>query len=201
MCATPASDRLLSTAADLFYRRGIRAVGIDTVVSDSGVAKMTLYKHFASKDLLVAAALDQQGKQWRDWFEVAVLAAGTDARSRLLAMFDVLGGWLARDDFRGCALINAALELREQEHPARAIIQEHKSWLRDFVLGLVREARLAEPQCSADALVLLIEGAIVGAQVGVAKSPASTAKCTATLLIDSRSPRDGVDAIEQTAET
>lgn len=189
MCASPASDRVLSTAANLFYERGIHAVGVDTVVSASAVAKMTLYKHFPSKDALIVAALEQQGQQWRGWFAAAVEAAAATARERILAVFDVLGVWFAAEGFRGDASLNAAIELRGQDHPAWKVVRAHQAWLRGYLGELVREAGLAEPECTADAIYLLVEGAIVGAQVGVAAQPAAAARCAAGVLVEVRSPR------------
>jgi AcrR family transcriptional regulator len=199
MCASPASDRVLSTAADLFYQRGIRAVGVDTVVAESAVAKMTLYKHFPSKDLLVVAVLEQQGKQWRDWLVAAVEAGATAARDRLLVLFDILGEWFATEGFRGDACLNAAIELRDHDHPAWQVVHDHKAWLRGYIRGLVGEAGLAEPECTADAIFLLVEGAIVGAQIGVSARPAAAARCAAGVLVESRAPRAARGVVEPKA--
>lgn len=188
MCASAASDRVLNTAADLFYRRGIRAVGVDAVIAGSGVAKMTLYKHFTSKDSLIVAALEQQDRQFREWFEVALGELDPAPEAKLLGLFDVIGGFIASEEFRGCAFINAAVELCDPEHPAMRVAKAHKEWLRGRIRELVCEAGLAEPECTAEALFLLVEGAIVGAQVGVAQNPAATAKCTATMLLQCRRP-------------
>ncbi|EYF02652.1 TetR/AcrR family transcriptional regulator [Chondromyces apiculatus] len=187
MCASPASDRVLHTAASLFYKRGIHAVGVDTVVSASAVAKMTLYKHFPSKDALVAAALDEQGTQWRAWFSAAVEAVAPTAPERILAIFDVLGHWFETEGFHGDATLNAAVELRGTEHPAWEVVRAHQGWLRGFIGGLVAEAGLDEPECTADALYLLMEGAIVGAQVGITAHPAAAARCAAGVLVEVRS--------------
>ncbi len=191
MCASPASDRVLSTAASLFYERGIHSVGVDAVVSASSVAKMTLYKHFPSKDALIVAALEQQGRQWQAWFVAAVEAGEAPARERLLRVFDVLGLWFTAEGFRGDATLNAAIELRGQDHPAWKVVREHQGWLRSYLRELVGQAGLAEPECTTDAIYLLVEGAIVGAQVGVAAQPAAAARCVASVLVEARSPQSG----------
>lgn len=191
MCASPASDRVLSTAASLFYERDIHTVGVDAVVSASSVAKMTLYKHFPSKDALIVAALEQQGRQWREWFVAAVEAGAATPRERILVVFDILGHWFATEGFRGDATLNAAIELRGQDHPAWKVVREHQAWLRGYLHELVGAAGLAEPECTTDAIYLLVEGAIVGAQVGVAAQPAAAARCAAGVLVEARSPASG----------
>ncbi|AKT40116.1 TetR/AcrR family transcriptional regulator [Chondromyces crocatus] len=199
MCASPASDRVLHTAANLFYERGIHAVGVDTVVSASSVAKMTLYKHFPSKDVLVAAALEEQGTRWRAWFTEAIEGEATTAEARLLAMFDVLGHWFASTSFHGDPTLNAAVELRGTDHPAWEVVRAHQAWLRDFIRALVVEADLDEPECTSDAVHLLVEGAIVGAQVGVTARPAEAARCAAGVIVAARSPlRHAPDAGQRT---
>jgi len=187
MCPSKASERVLRTAADLFYKRGIRAVGVDTVVSASAVAKMTLYKHFPSKDSLVVAVLEQQGRAWREWLLGAVEGRATDAQGRLLCLFDVLGEWFSTEGFQGDACLNAAVELRDPSHPAWVVICSHTSWLRGYIGSLVTEAGLSDPECTADSIFLLVQGAIVGSQVGRVERAAAAARCTTELLLSARS--------------
>ena len=113
-----ARDRVVAAAYELFSRHGIRAVGVDAVVARSGVAKMTLYRHFASKDELVLEFLREREARWTvEWLQGEVEARTDDPAQRLLAVFDVFDGWFRRDDFEGCAFINVLLETADAESP------------------------------------------------------------------------------------
>jgi AcrR family transcriptional regulator len=160
-----ARDRIVSVATRLFYARGIRAVGVDLVVAESGVAKTTLYKHFRSKDDLIAECLHRLDDRYFRWFEQEVETRTDDPRGRLTALFDVLDDWFQRPDFRGCAFINASVELADPDHPARSAITNHKRRSRDLITRLADEAGLQEPQTVSDDLMLLMEGAIITALV------------------------------------
>src|SRR3954453_12507854 len=127
----PARDRIVSGATRLFYTRGIRAVGVDLVIAESGVAQTTLYKHFRSKDELIAECLHRLDDRYFRWFEQEVKTRAEDPRGRLAALFDVLDDWFQRPDFRGCAFINASVELADPGHPARAAIASHKRRSRE----------------------------------------------------------------------
>src|SRR3954452_2395560 len=106
-----ARERILSAAYDLFSRRGVRAVGIDAIIAQSGVARMTLYRHFASKEQLVLAYLERREELWtRRWLQAEVEQRASDPAERLLAIFDVFDAWFRREDFEGCAFINIMLE-------------------------------------------------------------------------------------------
>lgn len=197
MCPSKASERVLRTAADLFYKRGIRAVGVDTVVSASAVAKMTLYKHFPSKDSLVVAVLEEQGRAWRAWFLAAVEGRAADARGRLLGLFDVLGEWFSSEGFQGDACLNAAVELRDPSHPAWGVICSHTSWLRGYIGSLVAEAGLSDPACTADSIFMLVQGAIVGSQVGCVDRAAAAGRCATELIVAARSVGEGERRAEE----
>ena len=107
----PARERILDTSYELFSRHGVKAVGVDTIIERSGVAKMTLYRHFRSKDELVLAFLRERENVWTvGWLQAEVAARAADPRERLLAIFDVFDGWFRRDDFEGCSFINLMLE-------------------------------------------------------------------------------------------
>ena len=160
----PPRERLLEAAADLFYRHGIRAVGVDAIAEAAGTNKMTLYRHFPSKDDLVAEYLRQSAKGadacW-DRFEEAYPG---DALAQLRAWLREMAAHVANADERGCPLVNAAVELPEKEHPARRVIEEAKAALRSRLIRLCGEAGLSEPEMLADELHLLLEGARVTAQ-------------------------------------
>ena len=130
--APPPRTRILDAASEAFYRQGIAAVGVDAIVADAGVAKSTLYRHFPSKDDLVVAFLRRRDERWRAWLRSEVERLSPDPAGRPLAVFDALGGWFASEAFRGCAFINAAAEIADPTHPARAAVQEHKRLCGDY---------------------------------------------------------------------
>lgn len=179
---SPAARRILDAASELFYARGIGATGVDTVVAHSGVTKMTLYKHFGSKDELVAAYLRERDRRWRAWLTEAVQRR---AGEPLLAVFDALDTWLAGEveGFRGCAFINAATEIADADHPARAVAQEQKRWMRAYLERLATEADAPEPAAVADQLMLLFEGACVTSTMQTSTRPARTARAAAAKLL------------------
>jgi len=119
---TSTNTRILNAAARLFYRKGIRAVSVDEVAAEASVTKVTVYKHYRAKDELIAACLHALDERFFSWFVHEVEASTDDPRGRLLAVFDVLDLWFRRRDFRGCAFINATVELASPRHPAGAAV-------------------------------------------------------------------------------
>jgi AcrR family transcriptional regulator len=180
-----ARDRIVSVATRLFYKHGIRAVGVDLVIAESGVAKTTLYKHFRSKDELIAECLHRLDDRYFRWFEQEVDTRSGDPHGRLAALFDVLDDWFQRPDFRGCAFINASVELADPEHPARGAIANHKRRSRALIERLAREAGHAHPRTVSDHLMLLMEGAIITALVEGDWQAARRAGDAATKLLQS----------------
>jgi AcrR family transcriptional regulator len=162
--AAPPRQRILAAAADLFYRQGIRAVGVEAIAEAAGTNKMTLYRHFPSKDELVAEYLRQ--------FATAADACWANfeqdhpgnALAQLRAWLKEVAGRIGCASERGCALVNAAVELPDKTHPARRVIEEFKKAQRDRLVRLCRSAGLTEPELLADELNLLLEGARVTAQ-------------------------------------
>jgi AcrR family transcriptional regulator len=160
----PPRARLLAAAGELFYRHGIRAVGVDAIAEAAGTNKMTLYRHFTSKDELVAEYLRQSAKLADTCWERFSEAHPGDARAQLRAWLAEMAEHAASSDERGCPLANAAVELPEKNHPARRVIEEFKVAQRARLIELCRAAGLAEPDMLADELHLLLEGARVTAQ-------------------------------------
>jgi AcrR family transcriptional regulator len=160
----PPRQRLLEAAGDLFYRHGIRAVGVDAIAEAAGTNKMTLYRHFPSKDDLVAEYLRQSAKGADSCWDRFEKAYPGDALAQLRAWLSEMAAHVANADERGCPLVNAAVELPEKEHPARRVIEEAKAALRSRLIRLCGEAGLNEPEMLADELHLLLEGARVTAQ-------------------------------------
>jgi len=178
-----ARDRILEAAQELFYQKGIQNVGVDEIIARSGVAKMSLYNHFQSKDQLVAEFLRRRDENWRRWFEAAVEQYGTTPTERLLAMFDALKDWFEQPDFRGCAFINATVELVNPELPGYQVALKHKQLLYQYVLKLVRAAEVMDTQLLARQLLLLIEGAIILALMEGCSEAAVQARAAASVLL------------------
>jgi AcrR family transcriptional regulator len=160
----PPRDRILAAAGDLFYRHGIRAVGVDAIAEAARTNKMTLYRHFASKDELVAEYLRQSAKAADSCWARFAQAHPGDARAQLRTWLEEMAAHVASNDERGCPLVNAAVELPEKGHPARRVIEEHKIAQRSRLIALCAAAGLSEPELLADELYLLLEGARVTAQ-------------------------------------
>lgn len=180
-------ERIMHSAGRLFYAHGIQAVGVDRVVREADVAKMSLYKHFRSKDELVQAWLRERDREWLAWFEGAVVRRAPEAgRGRLLAVFDALGEWFASDDYRGCAFINTACEVSEQESWARQIAIEHTRRVHAAILGWTREAGVPDAEETALHLTLLVEGAIVWAAMHGPGGAAETGRRAAERLLVGR---------------
>ena len=160
----PPRERILAVAADLFYRHGIRAVGVESIAEAAGTNKMTLYRHFASKDELVAEYLRRlANKASSSWDRLAAAHPG-NPRAQLRGWLADMAAHVGSGDQRGCALANAAVELPEKEHPARRVIEAFKTAQRQRIIDLCAAAELASPEMLADELFLLLEGARVTAQ-------------------------------------
>src|SRR5579871_3545046 len=138
-------ERILTCARDLFYRHGIHAVGVDAIAEAAATNKMTLYRHFDSKDILVAECLRQFAAEADAAWEGNARAYAGDPRGQLLGWVRGLGAWKLDLMERGCAFLNAAAELPDKDHPARRVIEEHKSRYRAKFIALCREAGLSEP--------------------------------------------------------
>ena len=165
--AATARERIDQTAYELFSRRGVRAVGVDEIVARSGVAKMTLYRHYPSKDHLVLAFLRRREELWtRGWLQVEVERRGGPAGARLLAIFDVFDKWFRRPDFEGCAFINVLLEIDDQTHPVRRATVAHLATIRAFLGRLAGEAGITDADAFARQWHILMKGSIVAAGEG-----------------------------------
>lgn len=160
-----AADKIRETARDLFYREGIRAVGVDEIVARAGVTKPSLYRTFKSKDDLAAAIMREAAGGFWDYFEAAVAQHPGDPRAQILAFLEGLAERARRDDYRGCPLTNAVVEYPERGHPARTEAQNHKADLRARLRVMAAEMGAAEPDGLGDALLLLIEGAYITTQL------------------------------------
>jgi AcrR family transcriptional regulator len=151
-------DRIMETARALFYCRGIRAVGVDTIANEAGTNKMSFYRSFASKDDLVAEYLRGEERDGWQWWDKTVAEHLRDPRAQVESLFDVLVKNTCKDDSRGCPLANAAVEITEPNHPARPIIEKYKAEMRRRFRHLAHEMGAREPDALGDALMLLWEG-------------------------------------------
>lgn len=182
MPLSPARERILETAFRLFYARGIRAVGVDLIIGESGVAKATFYKHFPAKDDLVLAYLDRVDEIWTAQLKAAAEAAGPEPAGQLVGLFDALGSACRRDGYRGCAFINAAAEAVPGT-PVHARTVAHKQTVLAWVRDLASEAGAREPASLARSLTLLLDGGLAdGALTADSEVPAA-AKEAARLLV------------------
>src|SRR5579863_9787612 len=162
--SAPPRARILAAAGELFYRHGIRAVGVDAIAEAAGTNKMTLYRHFASKDELVAEYLRQSAREADGCWQRFDRAHPGDPLAQLHTWLTEMAGHFADADERGCALANAAVELPDKDHPARRVIREYKTKMHEQLVRLCRDAELADPERLADHVFLLFEGARVTAQ-------------------------------------
>jgi len=156
-------ERILLTAHDLFYRDGLRATGIDRIIAESGVAKLTFYRCFPSKDELIRTFLDYRHERWMAWFVDALGRHGAVAGGGLAPLLPALGEWFADPLFRGCAFINAVAELGASQPTVTRIVQEHKQEMRQVIAGLLPAG--PGQRVLADAAALAVDGAIVRAQI------------------------------------
>lgn len=179
-----ARTRILEAASDLFYREGIRAVGVETIAQEANTTKMSLYRHFASKDELVAEWLRQYVINfWQFWEEMANQYPN-DPRRQLSIVFQTIAEHASDPSSRGCAAANAAVELTDSDHPARKIIGEHKARLRARLVQMCKEMKAGDPEALADGLFLLMEGAQVSTQSLGASGPGCSVARAAETLID-----------------
>ena len=180
---TDVRDKILETASDLFYKQGIRAVGVDLVVEKAGVAKTSLYRHFGTKDDLVAAFLERADLDfWSEWNRVAEQYAD-NARAELDAQLDWIGERAGQPDYRGCPQINVAAEFPDADHPARKVAKAHKRELRRRLKGIAERLNSAAPDELAGQLTVLVNGAFVSTQIFEPGEAASLLRRAADALI------------------
>jgi AcrR family transcriptional regulator len=180
-----ARERILDTAYDLFSHHGIRAVGVDRIIATSGVAKMSLYRHFHSKEALVLAFLQEREKRWTmEWLHAEASSRADDGAGRLLAIFDVFDQWFRQADFEGCSFINVLLEFGELEHPIRQATAEHLATIRGLVREFAEQAGVNDPEAVACQWHILMKGSIVAAGEGDSEA-ARRAQALGRLLLES----------------
>ncbi len=181
---TSAKERLVETALTLFHREGFHATGIDKILAAANVSKMTMYKHFPSKDALILEVLAVRDQRFRAWLTERVEALAETPRERLVAVFDALAEWFDQPDFHGCLFINATAEYGAATDLVNASVQQHKRQMVHWLEDHAREADMPDPQAMAWILMLLMEGAIVTAQASGEKRAAKYAKVLAIRVVN-----------------
>jgi AcrR family transcriptional regulator len=177
-------EKVFQTAARLFYQRGYRAVGVDTLAEESGVGKMTLYRHYPSKDDLIVAYLNNSNEIfWRNFEEITRDAA--TPREKLLAFFESLQEYVSTHACYGCPFLNVATEYPETDYPGHRVAIEHKQSVRARFRQLAEAAGARKPEALANQLFLLMDGAYMAARMFGVNNPAAHLAEAARILIDS----------------
>lgn len=184
-----AAERIRESARDLFYRQGIRAVGVDEIVSHAGVTKPSLYRSFPSKDELAADYLRHMGEDGLARFDATIAADPSDPRGQLRVWLVELQAKAAKRDYRGCGTTNAAVEYPDRKHPARKVASDIKSRFRARLTALAAAMGAHKPDRLGDALLLLLEGVYASGQLFGAGGPARVVIEAADALIDSHTAR------------
>lgn len=179
-----AADRIRDTAFDLFYKEGIRAIGVEEIVSRAGVTKPSLYRAFESKDELIAAYLRDYDRRFRQRFEAPGEEHPDNPKAHLLAYLDYLSARASSDGYRGCGLTNAVIEYPDPAHPAHQVGVESKQALRERLREMCRAMDANDPDALADGLLLLIEGSYVSGQTFGEGGPARVLGAAARCLIE-----------------
>jgi AcrR family transcriptional regulator len=182
--APRAGDRVLGAARELFYRQGIRAVGVDEIVSHAGVTKPSLYRAYGSKDELAASYLRLYEEEFWARFDASVARHPGDARAQITDYLEVISKRATSPQYRGCGLSNAMVEYPETDHPARQVAEAHKSKLRDRLRSMAAEMGAPDPDTLGDGLFLLLEGTLVTAQIFHRDSPSGNIATVGRLLLD-----------------
>jgi AcrR family transcriptional regulator len=183
---SPARQRILETAYDLFSRHGFRAVGVDRIIDESEVARKTFYRHFPSKTDLILAFLDLRGQRWtHEWLEAEIYRLGSTPRERLLAVFDALDEWFHREDFESCGVLATLFEVRDPADPVYQSAARQLEEVRQVLLEIAKRSKTRDPESLASDVQLLMMGAIVSA-TREDLDAARRARELAVLLLDRR---------------
>jgi AcrR family transcriptional regulator len=179
-----ARERILETARDSFYREGIRAVGVDTLIARSGVAKMSFYRSFRSKDELVCAYLDSEAAEYWQWWDGVIRPHAHAPRKQLRALFAATAEHATSEEFRGCPFGNTLVEFPEKDHPARAVIVRFRAERRARLRDLAKAAGARDPERLADELDIVLEGSAFCAEGARLSARAAALVRAAETLID-----------------
>jgi AcrR family transcriptional regulator len=176
-------ERVMRAAYDLFSQFGTRTVGVDAVIGEAGVAKMTLYRNFASKDDLILAFLERREAQWlQGWVQAESQRRGKTPAQRLLAIFELFGEWFTRPDFEGCSFMTTLLEVTDRDSPVRQACIRHLANIRSYLCELATEAGVADPDAFARQWHILMKGSIISAAEGDTQAAARARELGVLLL-------------------
>lgn len=179
-----ARQRILETADRLFYQDGVRAVGIDKIIAEAGVAKMTLYTHFPSKDDLIVAVLQYREEHVLEFFRASMERHGKRTKDQLRAFFAAMKEWFESPGFRGCAFQNTAVELADPAHAGTRFVRGHKRRFTEILRGFVEESVGKPATRLVPMIALLVEGAIVTAVISGTPDAAEVARDAALKLVE-----------------
>lgn len=186
---TRVRDRIFKTARELFYRQGIRAVGVDAIACGAGTNKMSFYRSFASKDELVAECLRAQTREYWQWWDAVIAPHAGAPRRQIEALFEASVNKVCTQDTCGCPISNAAVELREEDHPGHRLIREFKKEIRGRLRGLAHSAGASDANALGDGLMLLLEGVTATKLTFAGHSgPLASAVAAAKALLDAYLP-------------
>src|SRR5215475_2538777 len=196
-------DHLLAIAQRLFCEVGFHTVSVDAIIEEAGVARMTLYKNFGSKEDLIVATLKREDKMFRQWLVSAVEAQSNHSEDRILGLFHALHDRFASEGYYGCAFIRASIEYPAPGHPVHRAAREHKEMIRSYLRGLAAEVEGADPVILSEQLYLLFEGAITASQLHGEPWPADYARQAAKTLLANSSigPRPSTKRNKKNRET
>lgn len=181
-------EKILAAAHELFYERGVHAVGVNEIAERSGASKLSIYRYFQSKEGLVEAVLSARSNRIHRWLLKRTEGAAP-GRERVLALFDTLLAWYAEDGYRGCAVLNTATDARGGTPDVRGLARNHLARYREFLAEQLRVAGVREPESLAGRLLVLIEGATVITAVEGDTRAGHDARRAAELLVDAELPR------------
>ena len=179
-----ARQQILETASRLFYEQGFRAVGIDTIIAQSGVAKMSLYRHFPSKEDLIVAYLEQSNARFWEWFEGVVSNFPGSPRHALAAVFEGVARQVASPVCFGCTFQSTAAEFPDVTHKGHAVALAHKKSVRERFYRMAQEGKARQPEILADGLLMLMDGAYVEKRMYGDRNPAWNVAPVAAALLD-----------------
>lgn len=181
-----ARDRLFSAAINLFYRNGIRAVSVDAIAAEAGTTKVTFYRVFESKDDLIVQVLQEQSKRFWEWWDAIVAEHPGQPRKQIETLIDRFQSEIIGDEAcRGCAVANAAVEIVDEDHPARAVIKQHKLDIAQRLRDLCRQMGAKQPDLLGDALSLLYSGAFSARLAFDNREQMGALSAAASALLDS----------------
>jgi AcrR family transcriptional regulator len=181
-----ARDRLFSAAINLFYRNGIRGVSVDAIAEEAGTTKVTFYRVFESKDDLIVQVLEEQSKRYWEWWDAIVAEFPGQPRKQLDELIERFQTEIIGDEeCRGCAVANAAVEIVDEDHPARVVIKKHKLAIAQRLRALCREMGARQPDVLGDALGMLFSGAFSARLAFDTREQISSVSLAAAALLDS----------------